>query len=456
MHQPNDTNTMTNLHPDESIQVFLMSDTEHPFNYTSHSELLIQQDAPDLDLKPHYCGNSIPVPHDNNKKKLLELAVSPTTSAVLHLDDESLTVLPSLELNPAASTDNESPITMQHSPWPTLPPSDKSVRTINPIRAIVDPLLASRSAKNSLDETKPFISLAVSACSLYAYRSQLAGQSTNTHKSHLCMSIMQLGDPTAFGHVPPCPSGIRALQTCLSSPHPPMGYVSAYGTDEARQAIAHYHKYTLGANAPNDLWTNAGLVPPSYTAEDTLATNTDWDSVVVASGCSGALELALTALLNPGDILLVPQPGFPLYTVISHSHGAQVHTYRLHPTTGECDLDHLRHCVLPSLPEGVGKALVMNNPGNPTGAVFSLSHIRDLLELCDEFQVPLVADEIYGDMVVPTNSDNASSLQQQYFVPTAHVAAAMGSRVPVITSSGIGKQYGVPGWRVGWLVIQDK
>jgi tyrosine aminotransferase len=184
----------------------------------------------------------------------------------------------------------------------------------------------------------------------------------------------------------------------------------------------------------------------------------------VASGCSGALELALTALLNPGDSLLIPQPGFPLYTVIAQSHGAHVVPYKLIPETGECDLRDLAHIL--RQPNHRYKAMVVNNPGNPTGAVFSMDHICKLIHLCDDYQLPIVADEIYGDMVLPSVGNNSDAVHDptsssspsfwRGFIPVAQVAAAMGLRVPVLTVSGIGKQYGVPGWRVGWVVMQDK
>jgi tyrosine aminotransferase len=175
----------------------------------------------------------------------------------------------------------------------------------------------------------------------------------------------------------------------------------------------------------------------------------DPDHVVVASGCSGALELALTAALEQdgSSVLLVPSPGFPLYRVIAESHGCPVAPYRLRVTSEgwQVDVEHLDELLL-RYGGSRNPVIVVNNPSNPTGAVFSVGHLRELIRLCDRHHVPVVADEVYGDM----------TFAGRRFHPLAEVAASMGRTVPVVTASGLGKQYLIPGWRVGWIVFQDK
>lgn len=232
---------------------------------------------------------------------------------------------------------------------------------------------------------------------------------------------------------------MEAVIQALQSPSPAAGYVNACGWPEAREAIAAYHNKTTSL-----------ITRTTITA----------DQVVVANGCSGALELALTALLDDDSILLVPQPGFPLYQVIAESHGAQVMHYRLIEPTGapcnsdekdkvnwECDLQHLRE-LMHSISDGnrVIRGMVVNNPGNPTGAVFSERHLEQIIDFCDEFQLAVIADEVYGDL----------TFGKHLFFPLAGIAGRMGRRVPVITASGIGKQFLLPGWRVGWVAFQDK
>ena len=134
----------------------------------------------------------------------------------------------------------------------------------------------------------------------------------------LTFILAQLGDPVAYGNLPPCPTALDAIQAAVrSNDDHAAGYVNACGTLEARRAIAHFHSSPCEGVEVNS------------------------DHVVVASGCSGALELVLTTLLDDDDnksvghdgssILLVPQPGFPLYQVIAESHGATVLRYRLNP-----------------------------------------------------------------------------------------------------------------------------
>lgn len=170
------------------------------------------------------------------------------------------------------------------------------------------------------------------------------------------------------------------------------------------------------------------------------------DHVIIASGCSGALELALTALLDPGSVLLVPKPGFPLYSVIAESHGATVVHYNLRPDHGwECDMQHLQD-IMNDYPPGVVRAMVVNNPSNPTGSVYSESHLHEIVSFSQGNRLPIVADEIYGELTFGNNK----------FLSIAQVAKQKGNRVPVIVASGIAKQFLLPGWRVGWIVFYDK
>ena len=311
-------------------------------------------------------------------------------------------------------------------PWTILPASEKSLRTTNPIRAIVDPIVANLGQQT---HDKSFLSLAVR--SIVCFFDELL----IILSSHLIMLfifvLLQLGDPTASGNLPPCPVALQAVQRALQTTGHAAGYVSACGTPQARKAIARFHHSTSSNNDDHD--SSTPVVSP--------------DNVIVASGCSGALELALTALLDEDSVLLVPQPGFPLYQVIAESHGARVVHYRLLPHQNwECDLAHLQSLMRQYGNKNVVRGLVLNNPSNPTGAVFSAAHLRDVLGFCQQHKLPIVADEVYGDLTFAGHE----------FHPVAQVAADLGRQVPVIAASGLGKQYLVPGWRVGWVVFHDK
>lgn len=137
------------------------------------------------------------------------------------------------------------------SAW-NLTSSQKSQRTTNPIRAIVDKVLSGAS-----------------------------GERTDG-KQRIPLS---LGDPAAFGNLPP-PASLVAGVSDAAAGGVSCGYVAAVGSPEARKAIATF--YDVGV-----------------------------DDVIIGSGCSGVLELAITAMLDEGDNILVPKPGFPLYNVIA-------------------------------------------------------------------------------------------------------------------------------------------
>ena len=213
---------------------------------------------------------------------------------------------------------------------------------------------------------------------------------------------------------------MEAVAQALLAKRHAAGYVNACGTPEARHAVAVYHSY------------------PEH--------NISSDNVIIANGCSGALELALTALLDPGTAVLIPQPGFPLYQVIAESHGASVIPYRLdQDRQWECDISYMEQ-IMERYPKHHIRALIINNPSNPTGAVYSERHLRQILEFANKHKLPILSDEVYGDLV----------FESQTFHPLAQIAARMGRRVPVITASGLAKQYLLPGWRVGWITFHDK
>lgn len=204
------------------------------------------------------------------------------------------------------------------------------------------------------------------------------------------------------------------------------GYVNACGAPTVREAIAKFHCDDESINAGN---------------------------VIVASGCSGALELAMTAMLDEDSIVLVPSPGFPLYKVIAKSHGAKTIPYRLDPNTWQIDLEQLEEIIVETQqqhPGGNLRAMIVNNPSNPTGAVMTEWHLQQVVRICARHRIVIIADEVYGDMVFGDNDEKIA------FHPLAKVAKSLGSLVPVITASGIGKQFLLPGWRVGWIVFHDK
>jgi len=87
-------------------------------------------------------------------------------------------------------------------------------------------------------------------------------------------------------------------------------------------------------------------------------------------------------------------------------------------------------------------AVIFINPSNPCGAVFSREHMEKLVDLCDRYRLPIIADEIYAGMVFPGREFTSF--------------AAVSNRVPMIVCGGLAKRFLVPGWRLGWTVVHDQ
>jgi tyrosine aminotransferase len=162
------------------------------------------------------------------------------------------------------------------------------------------------------------------------------------------------------------------------------------------------------------------------------------DDVVIASGCSGAIAIVIPTLCNPGDNILVPAPGFSLYRTVCAHYGIECRYYACKPDAGwEIDLDQCKELV-----DDRTRAILVNNPSNPCGSVFSAAHIKDIIAFAEDVQLPIVADEIYANMVFPGYE--------------FYSFAELSEHVPIISLGGLAKQYLVPGWRVGWVVTHDR
>lgn len=223
---------------------------------------------------------------------------------------------------------------------------------------------------------------------------------------------LSIGDPCTDGNLLPPAELDAALQKAITE-HKHNGYPPSAGVPEAREAVAK--RFPGHASHP--------------------CTSND---VFIASGASHALQMAFDALLNPGDNILLPQPGFSLYKTICDSKGYQTKWYNLRADAGwECDLDSMRAQI-----DSRTRAIFINNPSNPCGSNFSRAHVEAIVRLAEEARLPLISDEIYADMAFAGGVFTS--------------AAAVSERVPVLVVGGIAKQYVVPGWRLGWVVVHDR
>ena len=142
----------------------------------------------------------------------------------------------------------------------------------------------------------------------------------------------------------------------------------------------------------------------------------------------------MTALLNEGDEVLLPAPGYPLYPAILSKLGAEARYYRLDEKQGwQPSVEEAR-----SLIRERTRALVLINPNNPTGSVTPDETTRALLEVAAEHNLLVIADEVYRELCFGPQPTSASII-------------AKATATPLITLESLSKTHMVPGWRIGWM-----
>lgn len=239
---------------------------------------------------------------------------------------------------------------------------------------------------------------------MYAIRNIVA-EARKVEASGRTVRYLNIGDPITFGFRTP-PHMIEAVERAMRDGE--NGYAPSAGIPAAREAVAAE-------------CVQRGM-PMSA------------DRVVITSGTSEGIELALTAMAGPGDDVLIPVPTYPLYTAVLAKIGARAVFYRTDPSREwQPDIDHVRSLVTPAT-----RALVVIDPNNPTGATYSAEARRALVQLADEHNFPLLADEVYADLA---------------FDGPVGALAALNPEAPVITFSSLSKAYLAPGWRAGWMAV---
>uniref|UniRef100_A0A7N0V6K6 Aminotransferase class I/classII large domain-containing protein n=1 Tax=Kalanchoe fedtschenkoi TaxID=63787 RepID=A0A7N0V6K6_KALFE len=197
-----------------------------------------------------------------------------------------------------------------------------------------------------------------------------------------------------------------------------MGDPSAYScfrtTVQAEQAVTS----ALQSGKLNGYAPTAGLVMTRKAIADYLARDLPYDltadDVYITSGCTQAIDVALTMLARPGANILLPRPGFPIYELTASFRNLEIRHYDLLPDRNwEADL----------------------------GAIQSLADHNTIAETAKKLCIPVIADEVYGHLAFGGTP----------FVPMG----VFGSMVPVLTLGSLSKRWIVPGWRLGWFVTTD-
>lgn len=217
---------------------------------------------------------------------------------------------------------------------------------------------------------------------------------------------LNIGNPAPFGLF----TDDDILTDVLRSLPDAQGYSDSRGILVARRAVVQYHR-ARGIEGINV------------------------DDVFLGNGVSELITMALQGLLDEGDEVLVPTPDYPLWTAAVNLSGGQAVHYHCDEGNGwNPNLDHLESRITKRT-----KALVVINPNNPTGAVYSRDTLERMVELARKHGLVLFADEIYDQILY----DDAK-----------HVTlASLAPDLFCITMNGLSKAYRLAGYRSGWMVL---
>jgi alanine-synthesizing transaminase len=217
---------------------------------------------------------------------------------------------------------------------------------------------------------------------------------------------LNIGNPAPFGFEAP----EEILQAMTRTLPTAQGYSDAQGIYSARTAVEQYYQL-------------AGV------------TDVGVDDIWLGNGVSELIAMTLQALLNDGDEVLIPAPDYPLWSAATALSGGQpVHYLCDESQEWMPDLDDIASKVTPRT-----RGLVIINPHNPPGAVYSRETLEGLVEIARRHRLVLFSDEIYDKILY----DDAQHI----------VAATLAPDVLTLTFGGLSKAYRVAGFRSGWLAI---
>lgn len=257
----------------------------------------------------------------------------------------------------------------------------------------------------------PFITISKDAQSVHSdIRGPIYEQALALERQGETILKLNTGNPAAFGFRMP-----ESVKEALSGSvlEKALGYCDVRGQVPAREAILHYH-------------TSRGIRHLSM------------EDIYICNGVSEAVNMALSALLSPGDEVLVPMPCYSLWTNCILLCGAKPVFYVCDEASGwNPDVAEMEKLISPKT-----KAIVMINPNNPTGAVYNREIVERVVHLAEQKGLILFSDEIYDRLV---------------FSPAQFISAAsVSTNGVIVTMSGLSKSHCMCGFRCGWMVFSGK
>ena len=217
---------------------------------------------------------------------------------------------------------------------------------------------------------------------------------------------LNIGNPASFGFDAPA----EILQDVIHNLSAASGYCDSKGLFAARKAIMHY-------------------------TQQKRIKDVRMEDIYIGNGVSELIVMAMQALLNTGDEVLVPSPDYPLWTAAVVLAGGTARHYVCDEQSGWLpDLDDIRSKVNSNT-----RAIVIINPNNPTGALYSDEMLLEIIEIARQHQLIVYADEIY-DKVLYDGAVHTS-------------IASLADDVLFVTLNGLSKNYRAAGFRSGWAVV---
>jgi alanine-synthesizing transaminase len=220
---------------------------------------------------------------------------------------------------------------------------------------------------------------------------------------------LNIGDPAAFDFK--TPQYVKDA-LCKAIDHDENYYSPSEGRLELREAIVRKEKRV------NDVDITPG-------------------NVLVTEGISEGIQMILAALVERGDEILFPGPTYPPYISYTKFFDGRPVAYETIEEEGWVpDIDDLRNKITQKT-----RAIVITNPNNPTGSVYSGKYIKEMLDIAGEHNLPVLSDEIYDQLTY-----------EKPFVSTANLS----KDVPVIGLNGFSKVYQMTGWRLGYMYFKGE
>ena len=222
---------------------------------------------------------------------------------------------------------------------------------------------------------------------------------------------LNIGDPPVYDFDTPQHIKEHLIRKINDTKGKVARYADSMGIKEAREAVAKF-------------LTERRSVPAAT------------DDIVLTTGGSEGITLAIAALVNPGENLLVPCPGYPLYQSSLALFGGEPNYYLLDEEDDwQIDFKDLERKV-----NSKTKGIVIINPNNPTGGVYTKETLLKVLAFAKKHDLVILADEIYDQILIDG---------------THYPLASLAADVPVLSFGGLSKNYLMPGYRVGWLHFHD-